>query len=472
MKKKKILIIFCILLTAVLAAGAAFLWKAGTYKGRFLEGTSVNGVDAGGRSVDEVADTISDMNEKAYSISIAFRDGSRESLDFEDVGYRYDVRDKIQALMDEQDVYGWMSRVYGNKKQAYTVTGSATCDAEKIDRSVRALPETQESAMTSPTNASISWDGEKFVADKETEGNELDVQKLSDSVISAVKGKERDVSADGCYIGPSVRSTDKKITDRVYRLNYVCGASVTYSLPDGSESVIDRGIIHTWAVPDSEGYPDITDETIDAKCAEYMESLSPSADTEGCDKVFHSTLKGDIVMNLGEHGFKVDREKSASALSGIIKAGAVLQGTFIYSKEGFSTENNGFGYTYIEVDIRSQHLWFYKDGNVVWESSCVSGTEDSEKETPSGVFAIYSKERNRTLNGPSVNGHPSYQSFVSYWMPFYQGCGLHDASWRSSFGGSIYLSSGSHGCVNLPTSKAGELYSMADRGTPVIVFRG
>ena len=55
-------------------------------------------------------------------------------------------------------------------------------------------------------------------------------------------------------------------------------------------------------------------------------------------------------------------------------------------------------------------------------------------------------------------------------MPFRANAwGLHDASWRSSFGGSIYVYNGSHGCVNLPSSAAAELYEIIDVGCPVLI---
>ena len=50
------------------------------------------------------------------------------------------------------------------------------------------------------------------------------------------------------------------------------------------------------------------------------------------------------------------------------------------------------------------------------------------------------------------------------------GIGFHDANWQSSFGGTRYqTSAGSHGCINMPVSKAGELYGMLSVGTPVII---
>ena len=47
--------------------------------------------------------------------------------------------------------------------------------------------------------------------------------------------------------------------------------------------------------------------------------------------------------------------------------------------------------------------------------------------------------------------------------------GLHDASWRSRFGGNIYTYNGSHGCVNMPRSEVSKLYNMVEIGTPVYV---
>ena len=86
--------------------------------------------------------------------------------------------------------------------------------------------------------------------------------------------------------------------------------------------------------------------------------------------------------------------------------------------------------------------------------------------------SIYNKERNRVLRGTKQpNGKYEYESPVSYWMPFNKGIGLHDASWRSTFGRDIYINSGSHGCINLPTGFAGSLYSQIYVNLPVVVYR-
>ncbi len=63
-----------------------------------------------------------------------------------------------------------------------------------------------------------------------------------------------------------------------------------------------------------------------------------------------------------------------------------------------------------------------------------------------------------------------YRTPVSYWMPFNNNIGMHDAGWRKSFGGNIYKTNGSHGCINLPYSIAEEIYGYIEQGTPVICY--
>ena len=54
-----------------------------------------------------------------------------------------------------------------------------------------------------------------------------------------------------------------------------------------------------------------------------------------------------------------------------------------------------------------------------------------------------------------------YESDVNYFMPFAYNVGIHDASWRNGkFGGTIYKTSGSHGCINTPEEVVTKMYEM------------
>ena len=118
----------------------------------------------------------------------------------------------------------------------------------------------------------------------------------------------------------------------------------------------------------------------------------------------------------------------------------------------------------MEINLTAQHLFYYQDGELILESDFVSGNSARGYDTPAGVYGITYKQRDATLTGET------YETPVSYWMPFNGNIGMHDASWRAAFGGDIYKTNGSHGCINLPVSVAAELYGYVEKGTPVICY--
>ena len=59
---------------------------------------------------------------------------------------------------------------------------------------------------------------------------------------------------------------------------------------------------------------------------------------------------------------------------------------------------------------------------------------------------------------------------VDVFMPFNGGIGIHDASWRKTFGGNIYLTNGSHGCINTPPDLAHKIFANIKASTPIICY--
>ena len=127
------------------------------------------------------------------------------------------------------------------------------------------------------------------------------------------------------------------------------------------------------------------------------------------------------------------------------------------------TEND-YGNTYVEVNLTAQHLFMYKEGQKILESDFVSGNVSKGYTTPPGLFGLTYKQRDATLKGQG------YASPVKFWMPFNGGIGFHDASWRNTFGGTIYKKSGSHGCINMPYAAAKTLFENVYAGIPVICY--
>ena len=122
--------------------------------------------------------------------------------------------------------------------------------------------------------------------------------------------------------------------------------------------------------------------------------------------------------------------------------------------------------TYIDVDIDNQTMTYYENGVVTLQCPVVTGNPNRGNGTPRGTYTIQSHIAGKSLVGPTWN------VWVDRWMQFTPNpchIGLHDATWRSAFGGEIYKTNGSHGCVNLPHETAVALFDRVNVGTTVVV---
>ena len=171
------------------------------------------------------------------------------------------------------------------------------------------------------------------------------------------------------------------------------------------------------------------------------------------------TVSGRKTLTNYAYEFPVDTKRTAKAVKAAIRGKT-------YEAEGYYSDTPKTD-TRVEVDLGGQTVYLISNGKKKLVSSCVTGTAGHR--TPTGIYRIAYKSRNTTLKGRNDDGS-KYESFVRYWMPFNGGIGLHDADWRSSFGGSIYLNNGSHGCVNMPIPKAAKLYENVQAGTLVYVY--
>jgi lipoprotein-anchoring transpeptidase ErfK/SrfK len=114
------------------------------------------------------------------------------------------------------------------------------------------------------------------------------------------------------------------------------------------------------------------------------------------------------------------------------------------------------------VNLATQNAWVYKNGEIIWESPVVTAYSTIGYATPTGIYHIFNKLTDHALYG---------DKWCNYWIGFnYDWAeGFHDAQWRDEFGGDIYLTDGSMGCVNTPLDAMEELYGLLEVGDIVWV---
>lgn len=452
---KKLLIIPAIAFVVCLAvyiAGVVY------YNSHFLKGTVVYGTDVSQMEVEEFEKGLSD-----YSLKIIQKDKDgqkfEEEFSGEDLGISVSSTDELSDILKKQNAWLWPVRnsaVYSGKPTFIS------CDDAKVKKVVESLGNMQKDDTTESENAYISGykKGKGYEIVSEVIGNQLDGDSVAEAVVDVVKslGDSLDCEEADLYKKPAITSEDKKLNKLLDKLNKYTSTDITYEFGDNTE-VLDGDTINKWISVKKNKV-----RLKEKKISEFVDSLRKKYDTIFGTRDFKTSYGKTITIVGGDYGWWMNTAQEAKELKKLIKKGKQGKRTPCYYQTAESYGEHDYGDTYVEVNLTAQHVILYKDGKMILEADCVTGNSARGFDTPAGVYGITYKQRNATLNGEN------YSTPVSYWMPFNRNVGLHDADWRTSFGGQIYKSSGSHGCVNLPPDAARRIYDVVEAGTPVICY--
>ena len=440
------------------------------YSGRFFEGTRIGSVLCENMTAEEAEQAIKNQVEN-YSVEIIFKDGT-EKIQGRDIGYTYQSENAAQAVLEEQNAFLWPKGLV--KGETYPADHSASVDQEKLREKILSFPSMQKENMIPAKDAYIAFENNQFVIKKETQGTVIDEELFLEKVKDGIEERKEKISAEeeGVYVVPAVLQDDEKLKKQQEVWNSCAAVTVTYLFGDKQE-ILDGMRVKDWFTYDQAGNCVENLDGLMANIQAYAAELAAKYDTLGRDRVIKSTATGELVtVEGGDYGFLIDQEGESLQLLADIQNHADIQREPVYAQRGAVYGANDVGNTYVEVDLTQQHLWYYKDGNLLMDSDFVSGTYyNYSRRTPGGTYYLKYKQRDQVLRpAPNPDGSYDYESPVDYWMPFNGGIGFHDADWRWYFGGSIYLYNGSHGCINLPVSFAGKFYENLEAGCPIICF--
>lgn len=436
----------------------------------FVSGTRVNGIGIGGLNVDEAKARIEGFYAGEYNLTIRERGGKEESISGKDIGYQVKVPEGLKAILDAQNAGG---RVSGpDADNTHTMVMEASYSEESLEQSIRKLALISGSGITVTSDAHVSSyeEGTDFSIIPAVQGNNVDEGRTIQVIREAVEtGKtEVDVDLTGCYYEVKIWESDESLQSLCEEMNRYRHMKVSYVFGEEREELTGEQIT-SWITGSQEGKAVIDPQ----KVTDFVTALAAKRDTAGTARIFR-TAQGAEVPLTGPYGWKIDVAGEVQALTDLIQAGpveGVVDREPVYALKAASRTAPDWGRTYVEVDLAGQHVYAFQDGVLVWEAPCVTGNLSKKYDTPAGIYSLTYKEKDRILRGAKkADGTYEYESHVDYWMPFNGGIGLHDAPWRSKFGGAIYQTSGSHGCINLPPAQVPALYDLVYKGMPVICY--
>lgn len=435
------------------------------YAEKYYNGTYVNGVNISGMTVDEAKEALSsELDSLSFTVTDKNGDTYQYSL-IDDFGMTYSLDEVLEEIKIELDEDNMLDLWFSDKDYQLNVF---ELDEDMTISCIKDSQYYKDGKEDKTTNAKSVFDDDSlsFVVKEEYQGTNIKAESFEETILDAINSGtfSLDLSTGDYYVHPSILSDDEGLASEIEALNSYLEAEITYEMPS-TTVVCDVETYNEW-LDYSDGEVVLDEDAM----SDYVEDLSDQYDTYNKSRSFKTTAKGTITISGGSLGCLTDVDGEVDELKDNILNQEVVSRTPVYSQE--EAENNGVGYSYVEVDISNQMVYLYKNGSLIISTSCVTGNSSKGYDTPTGVYHVSYKQSPATLRGQydSSTGTYEYESDVTYWMPFNGGVGLHDATWRSSFGGTIYKTNGSHGCVNLPYSAAKTIYSNITSGYLVIVY--
>ena len=464
----------------------------------FPEKYSLASVDVGGMTAKEAQKAVKEAVKK-YQIAVKLDDASFD-MNAGELGLEYNDKTDMQMLINAAN----KDKEPEKKVELFKTKNAEELESALVDSYITAKTQEQSDAATQSTDtsdtdtdadkkqdstgetqtfdirtiqpyrATIAYNadagafvgvdgvaGEAPVYDTATKNLKKAVKELKEKaeLASETGNVEGDVAADSDYVQDALKEANAY-------LDVTVTCNFNPSTGKAATETVGKDQISQWLVVGNDGLSVSLDGE---SMANYCTELAKNHDVSKTKKGQFKTTTGSVIsVNVPASGQTVDGNKLYESIADAInkKQSATVEAVYSEAQEEETGEYVTYGGNYCEVDLTNQMVYVYKNGQQVVSSPCVTGCIAKGHGTPTGVYSIFSMDKNRYLNGDG------YKSWVNFFVPFNGGIGFHDASWRSTFGGNIYLYSGSHGCINMPYAQVQKLFANVSMGEKVIVYGG
>lgn len=473
MKKLRKIMIGSLLIVCLLL-GLGYLGLSAYYKNGFSIRTYINGVYCTGKSVEEVNEELND--EYIYLGLKVQLNNTSFYIDADEIQYEYDYRDPLTHYLDQQNPYLWIENLVGEGND-YKLLPRICYDEDALEEVIKDGLQNEDI----PTDHSVVLQsGENGFYLTDTKKNILDEEKLKEAIQKALEeGRYSiDPDADGFYYDIPYTAEEEELLAFYDQLEEYQTRYVKYHLGDEEEIMGAGDLARTlvcytdFLTPQTkladdyleryfskDGHLLVEEDEVDALLEERFAPYNTYK-----NHVFTTHDGREVTIRGGSYGNLIQMKKEKKQLMEFLSSDSYLYDSEPeYSREVSRKGKNDIGDTYIEVDIGQQKMFYYRDGQLYLETDVVTGINHATREE---VCCVYAKQKNRVLRGPG------YASPVKYWMPVSGGIGIHDASWRSEYGGEIYKTNGSHGCINTPLDIVEKMFEVVEIGTPCILYYG
>ena len=462
---KKFAVLFStIVLISVVAVGFAvynYFNSAAYDNDKFPANTIINGVDCSKLTYEDAEEKLSSNWNSRYLVIALGADG--EILSYSDFDYEYDLIESLSDIRKNNIISAALNYYTGS---AFKVTMPMTISGggDKFREELLSSKAFDRKDAAESLDAYVDMSNPDFPIIREIYGTKPDTDKIFEDITAHVERGETRFIYDETkyYSSPSVTSDNPElIAYQKYCRKYL-KQQITYQLGEETFTLSPQQI-------DNLLKDDLSGDVDKYAVKKFVAKLAKRFDNIGKERTFKSLTGKTITVPPGTYGWQIDQEAEIQQLTADLKSRDDISRKPVYLVSGYGEYSNDMGDTYIDVDISEQTVKYYKEGKLIFSSSCVTGNRLTGTITDVGAYYILNKIRDVVLKGKNADGS-EYENFVSYWLGInWAGEGFHDATWRGTFGGDIWTYNGSHGCINMPPARMPELFEKAEVGIPVAV---
>lgn len=445
-------------LVAVYLCGVFLFWN------RFTSGTTVNDRSVALLSPKEAA--LNQIRDTSQTMLIFLRrGGSTESFTYRELGVFCPSDAEIATL----SVSGWTWPVRLFAKTVYTFDRTLDYDYETLSQVLLSSDSVTSPYLVEPSDVSVTREADgTFSLAPAQEGNVLNTEQLLRVVCDALASHQKtiDLDASGCYVSAEIPEDFPDVSlPGAFSGTFL---PITVSLGAGRSEVLDETLLSGMVVEQDGQW--VLRYTV---LASYVEQLAESYDTAGHTRTFLTSdqkLLSIVPKDTDTYvGWELYQEQTVAAIGSAI-LNQETEVSAVWKNTGKTHDPEwDLGNTYVELSLDAQHLWYYQDGSCVFETDVITGLPTAERATPTGLFRTLDFYEDYTMQ--DYWGSAYVEHFVRL-TP--NGVGIHDASWHSEFGGTIYQIDGSHGCINVPPEVMPELYMLLSeqlpQSVPVVIY--
>ncbi len=488
----------------IFAACSIFASGVYAYKDNFREkayfGTKIFGEEVGGKTEKEIKEIIiKKTSEVRFNFLI---DGQEIIVRPEEAGILFKTENSARVAIIEGKNEGWYKSFLKAGASLILKTGQVV-SAESFDDYLSGnIPidyEIDDEILTNFTqnlserfnvesqNAGLVMNGTEVQVIPAIFGKKIITESVKKQIDEAIKNsKATTVKISVEEIHPDIVESDTKET--IDSAKKLISIPIKYHYKD-KYFLPEQKNVASWVVfneQDVDGKKKLIPVFDSEKMAQFIFGISQSINIPAVNtKVTIKNGAERIVEREGVDGLAVDYKKAAGLTIDKLNAGVPVDLELpTYVVKSKTQVNNIFvadWSKYIEINISTQTMCAYLAGGekvncwavTTGQNNVINGVSTK---TPVGTFLITRKSGAGGAPGSSGGGvcmpnPPSTTplcgiNYVSTFTP--QGHAIHEAWWRSSFGGQDYKWNGSHGCINATYSIAQFIYYWAPIGTPVI----